>query len=56
MGTASSMAILCEALGLMVPGREHDPGRATRARRDAAAEAGRRAVAAVRDGPGRARS
>jgi dihydroxy-acid dehydratase len=49
MGTASSMAILCEALGLMVPGASTIPAGDPRGA-EAAAEAGRRAVAAVRDG------
>jgi dihydroxy-acid dehydratase len=49
MGTASTMAIVCEALGLMVPGAAAIPAGDPRGA-DAAAEAGRRAVAAVRDG------
>ena len=49
MGTASSMAILCEALGLMIPGSSTIPAGDPRGT-DAAAEAGRCAVAAVRDG------
>jgi dihydroxy-acid dehydratase len=49
MGTASSMAILCEALGLMIPGASTIPAGDPRGI-DAAAEAGRCAVAAVRDG------
>jgi len=49
MGTASSMAILCEALGLMIPGSSTIPAGDPRGA-EAAAEAGRCAVAAVRDG------
>jgi dihydroxy-acid dehydratase len=49
MGTASSMAILCEALGLMIPGASTIPAGDPRGTA-AAAEAGRCAVAAVRDG------
>jgi dihydroxy-acid dehydratase len=49
MGTASTMALLSEALGLMVPGASTIPAGDPRAL-DAAAEAGRRAVAAVTDG------
>ncbi|HYB88696.1 MAG TPA: dihydroxy-acid dehydratase [Streptosporangiaceae bacterium] len=49
MGTASTMALLSEALGLMVPGASTIPAGDPRALA-AAAEAGRRAVAAVTDG------
>jgi len=49
MGTASTMALLSEALGLMIPGSSTIPAGDPRARA-AAAEAGRRAVAAVTGG------
>jgi dihydroxy-acid dehydratase len=49
MGTASTMAVLGEALGLMVPGSATIPAGDPRGAA-AAAEAGRRAVAAVREG------
>ena len=49
MGTASTMAVLCEALGLMMPGSATIPAGDPRGAA-AATEAGRRAVAAVRDG------
>jgi dihydroxy-acid dehydratase len=49
MGTASTMALLTEALGLMIPGSSTIPAGDPRAPA-AAAEAGRRAVAAVTGG------
>jgi dihydroxy-acid dehydratase len=49
MGTASTMAVLCEVLGLMVPGSSTIPAGDPRAM-PAAAEAGRIAVTAVREG------
>ena len=49
MGTASTMALLSEALGLMIPGSSTLPAGDPRAPA-AAAEAGRRAVAAVTGG------
>ena len=49
MGTASTMALLSEALGLMIPGSSTIPAGDPRAPA-AAAEAGRRAVAAVTGG------
>jgi dihydroxy-acid dehydratase len=49
MGTASTMAVICEALGLMVPGSATIPAGDPRGAA-AAAKAGRRAVAAVREG------
>jgi len=49
MGTASTMAVLCEALGLMVPGAASIPAGEERGRA-AAREAGRVAVSAVRAG------
>ena len=49
MGTASTMALMTEALGLMIPGSSTIPAPATPAPA-AAAEAGRRAVAAVTGG------
>jgi dihydroxy-acid dehydratase len=49
MGTASTMALLSETLGLMIPGSSTIPAGDPRARA-AAAEAGRRAVAAVTGG------
>jgi dihydroxy-acid dehydratase len=49
MGTASTMALLSEALGLMVPGASTIPAGDPRALA-AAAQAGRRAVAAVTGG------
>jgi dihydroxy-acid dehydratase len=49
MGTASTMALMSETLGLMIPGSSTIPADDPRAPA-AAAEAGRRAVAAVTDG------
>jgi len=49
MGTASTMALMSEALGLMIPGSSTIPAGDPRAAA-AAAEAGRRAVAAVTGG------
>ena len=49
MGTASTVALLAEALGLMIPGASTIPAGDPRALA-AAARAGQRAVAAVRDG------
>jgi len=49
MGTASTMALMSEALGLMIPGSSTIPAGDPRAPA-AAAEAGRRAVAAVTGG------
>jgi dihydroxy-acid dehydratase len=51
MGTASTMAIVTESLGLMVPGSSTIPSGDPRAL-DAARTAGRTAVTAVRDGLG----
>ncbi len=49
MGTAATVALTAEALGLMIPGSASIPAGDPRAPA-AAAEAGRRAVAAVREG------